>query len=312
MAYPFLDQDSRALVRNFVAALRKNNGPLSGPVGQNRFADNSGYPPFILRSAPVRIAHAAGRSIPQRSGPPVFRMALGRSHRRLRIIFVPTGRRSGNGSISPADDKLVDCGNGRLSGLIAYCRLARRFADSEAEANGLRVTRQAMRDRLAFEFAHPKGGLILPAPTGRSVYARWRNLSPEVGRLLATFAGDIQKDLMATSMSITIGPPGIWPGMSRPCGETNPPSICRPRRWKSSRPAPGSSAKIGISHAIYRHPLVPRRPVLHPQAGPGLRILRQPDPGGIPNKIRGPYDSIYIPVARLGYNPGHAIEIDCL
>ena len=98
---------------------------------------------------------------------------------------------------SRADDKLVDCGNGRLSGLIAWCRLARRFADPEAEANGLRVARQAMRDRLSYEFAYPKGGLIVPAPTGRSVYARWRNLSPEVGRLLATFAGDIQKDLMA-------------------------------------------------------------------------------------------------------------------
>jgi hypothetical protein len=197
MAYPFLDQDPQAGVRNFVAALRKNNGPLSGPVGQKRFADDSGavrsrydLPPADL----LMLQDDQSRSDLARLYSAWLWADRANDFDYLRT-FWPQIR---SWLDSPADDKLVDCGNSRLSGLIAWCRLARRFADPEAQANGLRAIRQAMRDRLAYEYAHPKGGLTLPAPTGRSVYARWRNLSPEVGRLLSTFAGDIQKDLMTT------------------------------------------------------------------------------------------------------------------
>jgi hypothetical protein len=196
MAYWYLDDDLKSRVRDFVAALRKDNGPLSGPVGQKRFADSGAVrsyydlPPAEL----LMLQDDQSRGDLARLYSAWLWADRVHDFDYLRS-FWPQIRKWIDTS---ADDKAIDCGNGRLSGLIAYCRLARRFADSEAEANGLRVTRQAMRDRLAYEFAHPKGGLIVPAPTGRSVYARWRNLSPEVGRLLATFAGDIQKDLMAT------------------------------------------------------------------------------------------------------------------
>ncbi|NLH15989.1 MAG: PQQ-binding-like beta-propeller repeat protein [Phycisphaerae bacterium] len=196
MAYPFLDPDLKSRIRDYVAILRQENEPLSGPVGQKRFSDvgaaRSYYdlPPADL----LMLQDDQSRSDLARLYSAWLWAERTNDFDYIRT-FWPQIR---SWVDSPPDDKLVDCGNAHLSGLIAYCRLARRFGDSEAQANGLRAARQAMRERLAYEFSHPKGGLILPAPTGRSVYARWRNLTPEVGRLLAAFAGDIQKDLMAT------------------------------------------------------------------------------------------------------------------
>ncbi len=197
MAYPHLDKDLQIRVREFVAALGNDDEPLSGPIGQKRFSDHAG----ILRSyydvPPAGLLKL--QDDPSRDDLARFYSAWLWADRTndfddLRSCW----RQIREWIYQPADEKAIDCGNGRLSGLIAYCRLARRFADSDAETKGLAAARQAMRDRLAYEFAYPKGGLILPAPTGRSVYARWRNLTPEVGRLLATFVGDIQNDLMVT------------------------------------------------------------------------------------------------------------------
>jgi len=89
-----------------------------------------------------------------------------------------------------------DCRNGRVAGLIALCRLAKRFSDAAALARALPVTRQAMRDRIAYELAFTRGGLIYQVPTLRSIFSRWEHLTPEVAALCAKYAGDIQRDLM--------------------------------------------------------------------------------------------------------------------
>src|SRR4030095_8255483 len=43
-----------------------------------------------------------------------------------------------------------DCGNARLAGLLAYCRMARTMNDASAVENGGKGARQAMRDRRSY------------------------------------------------------------------------------------------------------------------------------------------------------------------
>jgi hypothetical protein len=90
-----------------------------------------------------------------------------------------------------------DCGNSRLAGLFAYCRLARAAGDEPAVAEAVPLTRRALRARLVYELAHTRGGVIRVVPNGRSVMARWRRLTPDVGRVLAAYARPVEADLMA-------------------------------------------------------------------------------------------------------------------
>jgi hypothetical protein len=89
-----------------------------------------------------------------------------------------------------------DCRNGYLGGLIAYCRMAAHVKDGAAVEAGLTRARQAMRERLTYELAHTRGGLVTQVPVGRSIFARWRHLTPEVGRLCAAYALQTHKHLM--------------------------------------------------------------------------------------------------------------------
>lgn len=50
--------------------------------------------------------------------------------------------------------------------------------------------------RLPYEFTHTRGGLITQVPVLRSIFGRWRHLTPEVGRLCASYAGQTRKHLM--------------------------------------------------------------------------------------------------------------------
>jgi hypothetical protein len=101
-----------------------------------------------------------------------------------------------------------DCGNSRLAGLIAYCRLAKAAGDLPAMDQALPMTRQAMRARLTFELGHTRGGVIRAVPNGRSVMARWRRLSPDVAALLAAYAKPVEEQLMATYVDHQR--PGWW------------------------------------------------------------------------------------------------------
>jgi hypothetical protein len=90
----------------------------------------------------------------------------------------------------------LDRGNSRLAGLIAACRLAKRAGDEEFLKTALPATRQALRDRLRFELAHPNGGVLVPAPTLRTIFGRWRFLTPEVGRMIGLYAKDVNRHLV--------------------------------------------------------------------------------------------------------------------
>ncbi|MGQ9506054.1 MAG: outer membrane protein assembly factor BamB family protein [Thermogutta sp.] len=91
----------------------------------------------------------------------------------------------------------VDLGNGRIAGWIAAARFARQFQLKAVEERAVSEVYQAVRARVEYEWQHPADGLFQEAPGGRWVCARWRNLTPEVARILAEFTGAIQQKLWA-------------------------------------------------------------------------------------------------------------------
>ncbi len=109
---------------------------------------------------------------------------------------------------APSPRSVDDCGNSRLAGFIAYCRLARAASDEAALNEALPLTRQAMRDRLKYELAHTRGGVMRAAPNGRMVLARWRRLTPDVAALIAAHARGVERQLMATY--VDYHRPGWW------------------------------------------------------------------------------------------------------
>jgi len=101
-----------------------------------------------------------------------------------------------------------DCGNARLAGLIAYCRMARVMKDASALDNGVAATRQAMRKRIIYELAHPRGGVIRSLPRGGAGFVRWRYLTPDVASLLARYSKSITAGLMTNYVDHQR--PGWW------------------------------------------------------------------------------------------------------
>jgi hypothetical protein len=89
-----------------------------------------------------------------------------------------------------------DLGNGRIAGLIATCRIARRQDDSETLDRVLPLTHAAMRKRIEYELAHTEGGVMTRPPVLRTIFGRWRHMTPDVARLLREHAGDIHRRLV--------------------------------------------------------------------------------------------------------------------
>jgi hypothetical protein len=138
----------------------------------------------------------------------------------------------------PPNKMEEDCRNGYLAGLIAYCRMADYLKDHQARQKGLRIARQALRERLLHEFSHPKGGLISEVPVLRSTLARWRHLTPEVGRFLAHYAGDLHRQLMAVYVDyhrptwhLAWGVETLWRNESPFAFPTMPAEIFTARAW---------------------------------------------------------------------------------
>lgn len=90
----------------------------------------------------------------------------------------------------------VDLGNSEIAGWIGAARWARQLNFPEWERQAVAKARGAMRGRLSYEWNHPVDGLFWEARNGRWVCARWRNLTPEIARLLSEYAGAIQAKLM--------------------------------------------------------------------------------------------------------------------
>jgi hypothetical protein len=137
-----------------------------------------------------------------------------------------------------------DCRNGYLAGLIAYCRMADRMEDEQSRQKGLRATRAALRERLVYEFSRTKGGLITEVPVLRSTFARWRHLTPEIGRFLAHYVGQTHKQLMDVYVDyhrptwfLAWGVETLWRNESPFAFPTMPAEIFAARAWILGEPA---------------------------------------------------------------------------
>jgi hypothetical protein len=194
-AYEYLDSSLQQEVRQYVKRLSQPGGVLDGPTGQRTYEPDAGE---------VRSLYDIPAGKLFRVNDDITRQEIARLYP-LWLWAHVTGDWSGiednwkdlQKLIAETPNKMeVDCRNGYLAGLIAYCRIARRMNDDAAVEKGLATTRATMRERLAFEFAHTRGGLITEVPVSRSIFSRWRHLTPEIGRFCASYAGQTHKNLM--------------------------------------------------------------------------------------------------------------------
>jgi hypothetical protein len=194
-AYNYLDSTLQQEVRQYVERISRPGGALYGPTGQRTYEPDKGES-RSLYDIPVEKLFRVNDDITRQ---PVARLYP------LWLWAHVTGDWSGiednwkdlQKLITETPNKMEeDCRNGYLAGLIAYCRIARQMNDDAAVERGLTTARAAMRERLTFELAHTRGGLITQVPVSRSIFSRWRHLTPEIGRFCAVYAGQIHKHLM--------------------------------------------------------------------------------------------------------------------
>ncbi|MDW8222880.1 MAG: hypothetical protein RMJ82_08025, partial [Gemmatales bacterium] len=195
LAYPHLPTRWQEQVREFVAGWSKPGGPLDGPTGratldprQGRVRSAYDVPPEKL----WRVVDDFHRTPLARLYPLWYWAHVTGDWSHVKRHWLDLRRLVEQ----PPNRVEEDCRNGYVAGLIAYCRMARHLGDEEAVKRGVELARRAMRERLEFELAHPAGAVFSDVPVGRQVVARWRYLTPEVARLLATYAGDIPRRLM--------------------------------------------------------------------------------------------------------------------
>jgi len=195
LAYPHLPPQLQERVRAHVARLSEGGGPLSGLRGRDAYDPEVGQVRTLFDPAPARL---------QRIANDVTRSPTARLYP-LWLWAHTTGDWSRLQRDWPAlrqtiDDRPArgeaDCGNSRLAGLIAACRIARRLDDQSTLQSLLPRTRAAMRQRIEYELAHTEGGLMTPLPPPGTSFGRWHFLTPEVARFIRYHAGDVHRRLM--------------------------------------------------------------------------------------------------------------------
>jgi len=235
LAYPHVDADLRAGIRRYVEQLGlAGDPPDKPPVGAVR-------PYYDIQPEKLfRLMDDIGRGDVARLYP---RWAWAHATNdwsnieRDWLRWKPLVNQPGN-------KMEEDCRNGYIAGMIAYCRMAEHMKDQDAVAQGVAATRKALRERLSYEFAYTRGGVIAAAPVSRSLFARWRHLTPEVGRFLAHYAGPIHERLMSVyvdyhrpTWSLAWGVETMWRNESPFALPTMSAEIFAARAWILHEPA---------------------------------------------------------------------------
>jgi len=194
-SFNYLDSELQQNVKQYVARMTSPGGLLEGPTGQRTYKPVEGSVRSLYDVPEERLL----RVVDDITRNDVSRLYV------LWLWAQTTGDWSKierdwkhlRGYITQPPNKIEeDCHNGHVAGLLAYCRIAMHLHDKDALEQGLATTRKALRERLAYEFAHTRGGLITQVPVSRSIFARWRHLTPDVGHLLAGYAANTHKYLM--------------------------------------------------------------------------------------------------------------------
>ncbi|MBN2136580.1 MAG: PQQ-like beta-propeller repeat protein [Sedimentisphaerales bacterium] len=194
-AYSYINTDLQGRVRGYIENLSVPGGPLDGPTGKRTFDSSEGA---------VRSYY----DVPDEHISPIADDITRNDVARLYALWL-WAEVSGDSTRIERDwkdlSRLVeqqpnkmeeDCRNGYIAGLIAYCRMAEMMHDAESFSKGLAVVRKAFSERLEYESEYWKGGVIASVPVQRSIFARWRHLTPEAGRFLSVYAGQTHEYLM--------------------------------------------------------------------------------------------------------------------
>ena len=195
LAYKYIDPDLQRDVKQYVARMNSTGGPLAGPVGQRTYNPDEGAVRSLYDVPPESMMQVTDD---------IVRSDLARLY-----VFWLWADVTGDWSRieqnwdflqklidQPPNKMAEDCRNAYLAGLIAYCRIALRMRDEKAVEKGLNTAQRAFRQRLEYEFAHTRGGLITQVPVLRSIFGRWRHLTPEVGRFCSAYVSKTHKHLM--------------------------------------------------------------------------------------------------------------------
>jgi hypothetical protein len=195
MAYRYLDNTLQHEVKQYISVMSRTGGALYGPTGQNKFDPDVGDI-RSLYDIPTEKLFRVNDDITRHGIARLYPLWLW-AHVTGDWGRIERDWKSLQELVDEVPNKMEeDCHNGYLAGLIAYCQIARHMRDNAAIEEGSIKTRKAMRERLAFEFAHTRGGLISQVPVSRSIFSRWRNLTPEIGRFCASYTGKTHKHLM--------------------------------------------------------------------------------------------------------------------
>ena len=193
LAYPHLSPPLQLKVKAYVASLTAAGGALDGPVGQKAYPVTgdvrSAYDEVPAKL--LKMGNDVVRSDTGRMYPFYLWATITRDWARIKRDW-PAMK---NVIHSEAEKNEADLGNGRISGLLAACRIARELKDEAAAQSFLEKTRSALRERLRYEFAHDEGGVITTSGQ-RTLFGRWHHLSPDLARILAAFCQPIHRRLM--------------------------------------------------------------------------------------------------------------------
>jgi hypothetical protein len=194
-AYKYLDSTLQKEVRQYIARVSRPGGALEGPTGRRTYEPDAGE---------IRSLYDIPAEQMFRVSDDITRQAIARlyplwlwAHVSGDWSRIERDWQSLRELVAESPNKMEeDCRNGYLAGLIAYCRMAQQMRDNAAVEKGLAITCTALRERLSFEFAHTRGGLITQVPVLRLIFSRWRHLTPEIGRFCASYVGQTHKNLM--------------------------------------------------------------------------------------------------------------------
>ena len=194
-AYEYLDSTLQKDVRQYIARMSRPGGALDGPTGRRTYEPDAGEI-RSLYDIPVERLFRVSDDITRQAIARLYPLWLW-AHVTGDWSRIEVNWKLLRELVAEAPNKMEeDCRNGYLAGLIAYCRMAQWMHDNDAVEKGLATTRTALRERLVYEFAYTRGGLITQVPVLRSIFSRWRHLTPEIGRLCADYAGQTHKHLM--------------------------------------------------------------------------------------------------------------------
>jgi hypothetical protein len=194
LAYPLLSLDLKDRAKRHVAM-------LTGPEGPFAAEKQSGYAPD---RGGIRSAYDAAPSRLLKTQPDLIRSPTAQLYSRWLWAHVASDWEGLTRDwpelrdrIEPQGDaREFDLGNGRIAGLIAACRIAKQLHDQPALDRVLPQTRAALRRRLKYELANTEGGVMTRPPVQRTIFGRWRHLTPEVASLLREYARPIHEHLI--------------------------------------------------------------------------------------------------------------------